>query len=131
MLFSTAAPPALAEAIGESLAIVEGEPALRGRVRALASLLRSALRDRQLPVMDGRSQVVPILVGDNERAVALSRDLQAQGFDVRAVRPPTVPAGTARLRVSVNTGLTETVLHDFVAALAANWERTTLCAASS
>ena len=131
MLFSTAAPPALAGAISESLAIVEGEPALRGRVRALASLLRSALRDRQLPVMDGRSQVVPILVGDNERAVALSRDLQAQGFDVRAVRPPTVPAGTARLRVSVNTGLTETVLHDFVAALAANWERTTLCAASS
>ena len=51
--------------------------------------------------------------------MAVARELQAAGFDVRAIRPPTVPAGTARLRVSVNVGLSEEVLDRFVAALAA------------
>lgn len=131
MLFSTAAPPALAGAIEESLAIVAGEPSRRARVRTQAGLLRSALDARGLPVMNGRSQVVPVLVGDNQRAVAISRELQAEGFDVRAVRPPTVPAGTARLRLSVNAGLSDTVLHEVVDALAAAWERTASCVASS
>ena len=58
-------------------------------------------------------------IGDNDRAVAVARALQAEGFDVRAIRPPSVPPGTARLRVSVNAGLSEETLDRFVAALAA------------
>ena len=54
-----------------------------------------------------RSQIVPIVIGDNDRAVAVARALQADGFDVRAIRPPTVPPGTARLRVSVNAALSD------------------------
>jgi 8-amino-7-oxononanoate synthase len=131
MLFSTAAPPALAAAIEESLSIVEQEPALRQRVLDRAAYLRRVLAARGLPVMPGRSQVVPVVVGGNQAAVDVSRDLQARGFDVRAVRPPTVAPGTARLRLSVNAGLSEAVLDALVAELAAAFERHTACAASS
>jgi 8-amino-7-oxononanoate synthase len=60
---------------------------------------------------------VPVIIGDNQHAVAVSRELQAAGFDVRAIRPPTVPLGTARLRVAVNQGLSEEILDRFITAL--------------
>jgi 8-amino-7-oxononanoate synthase len=63
--------------------------------------------------------------------VDVARDLQTRGFDVRAVRPPTVAPGTARLRLSVNAGLSESMLDALVAELAAVFERHTACAASS
>lgn len=131
MLFSTAAPPALASAVEQALDIVEQEPELRQRVLARAAHLRRALAARGLPVMPGRSQVVPVVVGGNQAAVHVSRDLQARGFDVRAVRPPTVAPGTARLRLSVNAGLSESVLDALAAELAAAFERHGACAASS
>ncbi|EXU83638.1 hypothetical protein AX23_04070 [Brucella melitensis 548] len=55
------------------------------------------------------TQIIPIIVGDNERAVRLAAQMQAQGFDIRAIRPPTVPHGTARLRISItlNVGLAD------------------------
>jgi 8-amino-7-oxononanoate synthase len=65
----------------------------------------------------GDSPIIPIIIGENERAVAIAHELQAAGFDVRAIRPPTVPVGTARLRVTVNQGLREEVLDRFVDAL--------------
>ena len=67
-----------------------------------------------------------MIIGENERAVAVAAALQQAGFDVRAIRPPTVPAGTARLRISVNVGLSEEILDRFVGFL---WNN--LCAASS
>jgi 8-amino-7-oxononanoate synthase len=63
--------------------------------------------------------VVPVLLGDNARAMAVAEWLQAEGFDVRAIRPPTVPRGTARLRISVNAGVTDEIVERFVRALAA------------
>lgn len=132
MLFSTAAPPALADAIEASLDIVEQEPELRALVLARAAFLRARLAELGVPVSAGRSQILPVMVGDNRRAVAMAEDLQAHGFDVRAVRPPTVPEGTARLRVSVNAGLSEAVLEACAAAMATAWERSVAaCTASS
>jgi 8-amino-7-oxononanoate synthase len=58
-----------------------------------------------------------VIVGDNDRAVAVAEALQADGFDVRAIRPPTVAPGTARLRISVNIHLTDDVMRRFVNAL--------------
>jgi 8-amino-7-oxononanoate synthase len=112
-IFSTAPPPAIAAALEASLEVIATEPERRERLLARARYLRERLG------LSGESPIVPIIIGENERAVAVARELQAAGFDVRAIRPPTVPAGTARLRVTVNQGLSEEVLDRFIEALAA------------
>jgi len=110
-IFSTAPPPAIAAALEASLEVIADEPERRERLLARARYLRERLG------LDGDSPIIPIIIGENERAVAVARELQAAGFDVRAIRPPTVPAGTARLRITVNQGLSEEVLDRFVEAL--------------
>lgn len=130
-VFSTAPPPAVADAIAASLEIVSGEPARRERVVRLSMHLRRQCAARGLPIAAGRSQIVPVLIGENEGAVAVAGRLQAAGFDVRAVRPPAVPDGTARLRVSVNAALTESDLDAFVDALAVALSEVGVCSAVS
>jgi 8-amino-7-oxononanoate synthase len=107
-VFSTAPPPAIAAALDAALDVIEAEPERRTRLRSLAAHLRTRLG------LSGDSQIVPVLLGSNERALAVAEKLQAEGFDVRAIRPPTVPEGSARLRVSVNVNLSEKLLDRFV-----------------
>lgn len=116
-VFSTASPPAVAHALEESLRLVDSEPERRERVRRLAGRLRSDLAGAGFDVQLTDAQIVPIRIGTNEAALAVAAALQEDGFDVRAIRPPTVPPGTARLRVSVNAGLDEATLARFVARL--------------
>jgi 8-amino-7-oxononanoate synthase len=116
-VFSTAPPPAVAAALLAALAVIQREPELRCRVLALARRLRTRLAAAGHPVVPGDSPIVPIVLGDSARAMAVADDLQGRGFDVRAIRPPTVPAGTARLRLSVNAGLTESAVDALVEAL--------------
>jgi len=71
-----------------------------------------------LPDVSVLSQIVPIIVGGDETAVALAGALQAEGFDIRAIRPPTVPEGTARLRLSLRVGVSIEQLSAFAEALA-------------
>jgi 8-amino-7-oxononanoate synthase len=125
-IFSTAPPPAIAAALDASLDVIAAEPERRERVRFLSSYLRERLRDAGIPVPAGDSPIVPVIIGENQRAVAVAAALQQAGFDVRAIRPPTVPQGTARLRISINAGLSEEILDRFVGHLL---EQT--CAASS
>jgi 8-amino-7-oxononanoate synthase len=115
-IFSTAPPPAIAAALEASLEVIVHEPERRERLLARARYLRGRLG------LAGDSPIIPIIIGENEGAVAVARELQAAGFDVRAIRPPTVPAGTARLRITVNLGLSEAVLDHFVAVLTASRE---------
>ena len=63
------------------------------------------------------SQIVPVMLGDNERALEFAARLRREGFVVRAIRPPTVPRGTARLRFSLRAGLTKEILDRLVDAL--------------
>ena len=112
-IFSTAPPPAVAAALEESLAVIAGEPERRERLLSRARYLRTRLG------YEGGSQIISIVIGENQPAMAAARELQGSGFDVRAIRPPSVPPGTARLRVAVNEGLTEGVLDQFADALAA------------
>jgi 8-amino-7-oxononanoate synthase len=126
-IFSTAPPPALADALDASLAIVEAEPERRERLHARSTYLRARLAAAGVDVPAGSSQIVPIVLGDNARATAVAAAVQNKGFDVRAIRPPSVPDGTARLRISVNAGLSEPTLDSFVEALGAALKEAALC----
>lgn len=116
-IFSTAPPPSLAAALDASLELVEAEPERRQRLAENVSCLAEALTKIGLPVARPASHIVPILLGSNARALGVALDLQARGFDARAIRPPTVPDGTARLRISVNVRLSARDIGRFVAAL--------------
>lgn len=118
-IFSTAPPPALTAALDAALMIVRAEPQRRRRVLWNAGLLRSLLKQSGIEVQPGDSQILPLILGSNERAVAVAKSLQLNGFDVRAIRPPTVPEGSARLRITVNSQLAESDLREFVSCLKA------------
>jgi 8-amino-7-oxononanoate synthase len=117
LIFSTAPPPAMAAALDAALEVMANEPERRARLLRRAGLLRDLLIEGGAPMPPGGSQIIPVVIGDNHRAMAVAVALQEAGFDVRAVRPPTVPLGTARLRISVNVNLDEATLRRFAAAL--------------
>ena len=130
-IFSTAPPPAVAAAIDASLKLIETEPWRRNTLLERAAYLRRRLRETGIAVADGISQIVPVVLGDNDRAVRAAQLLARQGFDARAIRPPSVPPGTARLRLSVHSDLSEATLDGFVAALAGALEEAAVCSAAS
>lgn len=111
-VFSTAPLPVLAAALEAGLALVEGEPFRRAELTRKSALLRDALA-RAGVLAGGDAHIVPLPVGENAAAVALQDALFADGFDARAVRPPTVPEGTARLRVSVRFPVSDAELLRF------------------
>ena len=126
-MFSTAPPPSIAAALDASISVIEEEPERRQRVRDLSAGLRATLTERGINIGRSESQIIPIILGDNERARVVAAELQSEGFDVRAIRPPAVSPGTARLRVSVNANLTETSLQRFANAV----QRVTQCSTVS
>jgi 7-keto-8-aminopelargonate synthetase-like enzyme len=118
-VFTTAAPAALAAAALEAVGAAGAEPWRRVRVRAHARRLRSALAARGLrPPGAPDGHVVPVPVGDARAAVAAGEALRARGFLVGAVRPPTVPAGESRLRLSVSAAHSEAQVDALAAAVA-------------
>ena len=130
-IFSTAPPPSLAAALDASLTLIANEPGRRAALADRARYLRRHLTEAGIQVPDGASQIVPVILGTNDRALRVAQALQSAGFDVRAIRPPTVPPGAARLRLSVNVNLTEATLDRVVAALAEAVERSLPCSAVS
>jgi 8-amino-7-oxononanoate synthase len=98
-IFSTAPSPLMASAVRGSLKLLEREPE---RIARLGALVAHA-HDRLVPLgaLASGSPIMPLIIGDDGRTMAIAADIQAQGFDVRGIRPPTVPAGTARLRLSI------------------------------
>jgi 8-amino-7-oxononanoate synthase len=128
-IFSTAPPPAVAEALDAALDCVEQEPGRRATLIERSVFLREILGREGVAVGPGCSQIIPVVIGDNEDAAMVAEKLQEQGFDVRAIRPPSVPQGTARLRVSINVGLEPEVLSQFASALTAALEGVALLAA--
>ena len=116
-IFSTASLPATAWALEASLTYVTSGTEIRKRLIRSAGLLRERLLEAGIFVKNGRSQIVPIIIGSDERSVVVANLLQVRGFDVRAIRPPTVAPGTARLRVTVNVGISDETIDSFVSAL--------------
>jgi 8-amino-7-oxononanoate synthase len=117
LMFSTAPLPSIAAALDASLSVIRDEPERRHRLKHLSGVLRAMLAERGILTGRSESQIIPVIIGDNHRAKAAAEDLQREGFDVRAIRPPAVPAGTARLRVSVNAKLDEATLDRFAGAV--------------
>jgi len=113
-IFSTAPLPIMAVGLGAALDVLEREPQRRHEVHRKAGLLRDALRAAGVEVGASASPIVPLIVGENERALGLAAALQEDGFDTRAIRPPTVPKGTARLRVTVRYPVSDEDLGRFV-----------------
>jgi 8-amino-7-oxononanoate synthase len=112
-VFSTAPPPAVAASIEASLDVIAAEPGRRKALLAKAARLHHALS------IPGTSHILSVVIGENGRAMAIARAMQERGFDVRAIRPPTVPTGTARLRISLNAELGDAVIDRFAEALKA------------
>jgi 8-amino-7-oxononanoate synthase len=115
-IYATAPSPLMAVAALEALDILKDEPERRQRLTHLTALAgRAAPTGGATPT---GSQILPVIVGDDGAAVALAAALQRRGFDVRAIRPPTVPAGTARLRISITLNVDEQAVEALFAALA-------------
>jgi 8-amino-7-oxononanoate synthase len=104
-IFSTAPSPLMACALTESLRIVADEPERRAALWALVAVAEAALAPVGVRVTG--SPILTLPVGDDARAMALAAAVQAAGYDVRGIRPPTVPAGTARLRISLTLNVGE------------------------
>ncbi|MFS2040659.1 8-amino-7-oxononanoate synthase [Agrobacterium tumefaciens] len=116
-IYSTAPSPLMAAAVREALRIVADEPWRRIRLEELINLASEQLRSR-LGVTPGGSQILPVMIGDNARALKIATRMRDGGFDVRAIRPPTVPEGTARLRISITLNVEESQIADMVGLLA-------------
>jgi 8-amino-7-oxononanoate synthase len=102
-LFTTAIPPGSAAALAAAIRIARNEPWRRERALSNAARLRAALGSRAVPA-GGDSPIVPVLFGPPEAALAAAEEVRGAGFDVRAVRPPTVPEGTSRIRLICRAG---------------------------
>ncbi|WGS03196.1 8-amino-7-oxononanoate synthase (plasmid) [Bradyrhizobium sp. ISRA443] len=105
-IFATAPSPLMAIAVREALLILQEEPERQQRLAKLIAFAHRQISARGLQ-SPSDSQIVPYIVGDNGRAMRLASALQARGFDIRGIRPPTVPAGTARLRISLTLNVAE------------------------
>lgn len=116
-IYTTALPPMVAAASRRGIEIIRDEPQRRERLWHLTGRLRQGLLEMGLDVMRSQTPIVPVLLGDQERAVACAEDLLGQGIWCPAIRPPTVPAQTSRLRVTVTAAHTDEDIDRLLAAL--------------
>lgn len=120
-VYSTAPPPLIAAAVRRALELIDSEPWRRERVLSLAGAARRLLPPAlsRWTLGGGRTPLLPVLIGDDGDALRAARCVSERGLDVRAIRPPTVPEGTSRLRLSLNVGLDESDLLRLAEALKA------------
>jgi 8-amino-7-oxononanoate synthase len=128
-IYTTALPPALAHALRASLALIEGPQGQQRRARLQDNVAQlraglAALLEGQpaWSLAESATAIQPLIVGGNDLAMRLSAALEAQGLWVPAIRPPTVPAGTARLRITLSAVHEPAQIQRLLAALAATLE---------
>ncbi|BCJ86993.1 8-amino-7-oxononanoate synthase [Effusibacillus dendaii] len=119
-IYSTALPPAVIAAASCALRIIESEPERRVHLCRLATRVRSGLEELGCRVMKGNTPIIPVLIGDAETAVRMAGELEREGVFAPAIRPPTVPSGSSRIRLTVMASHTDAdvdcLLHAFAAA---------------
>lgn len=116
-IYTTAQPPALAAATLTSLQLVQTEAWRREHLRDLIQIFRSGASQLGLKLMPSQTAIQPILIGENAQALAISQQLEQQGILITAIRPPTVPAHTARLRITLSALHTQQQLEFLLDAL--------------
>ena len=118
-VYTTGSPPAIAAAALRAIEIARAEPERRERLRANARQIREGLSGLGWrPEGPGDGHIIPVVLGSSEATMAAGARLRAAGFLVGAVRPPTVPRGTARLRITVSAAHEEAQIDGLLAALA-------------
>ncbi|TIW41702.1 MAG: aminotransferase class I/II-fold pyridoxal phosphate-dependent enzyme, partial [Mesorhizobium sp.] len=115
-IYATAPSPLMAVAVREALAMLSEEPMRRIRLQEIIAFTGRLLAERCGVVPSG-SQIQPFVIGDVGRTMAVAAGLQARGFDIRGIRPPTVPEGTSRLRISLTLNVDEADISAMVEAL--------------
>lgn len=109
-IYTTAPSPVVAAAALKALNIIQSEPYRRKRLQDNAAYLRNAFVEMGLDIGSSTSQIIPVILGDSAKALDVSQKLYDAGYFISAIRPPTVPPGTARLRVSVQSDHTQSQL---------------------
>ena len=117
LIYTTAPPPGNAAAALAALEIIRNEPHRRRKLQENAAWLRSRLKEQRLDTGNSSTWVIPVIIGDSGRTLRAAERLAENGFLLVAIRPPTVPPGTARLRISVQAGHTKDQLDALAAAL--------------
>jgi len=115
LIYSTALPPSIVAGISQALVLVQEEYWRREKLYAASKLFRSLLCDAGFKIGSGNSPIVPLLIGDNEKALRFSEALEEEGIAAVAIRPPTVPDGTARIRFSLSAVHSDKELTDAAA----------------
>jgi 8-amino-7-oxononanoate synthase len=116
-IFNTGLPPYFASQVAAGMSLAKEAECERSRLMELSAFLRNELRKNGFDTASSDSQIVPVILGSNDAAVHFAEYLRTRGFGVRAIRPPTVPAGTARLRLSLTAKLSKDILTELVAAM--------------
>lgn len=120
--YSTAAPPALAMAATEAIEIAQKESWRREKLHALIHYFRSGAESLKIPISEAITPIQPLIVGSSQGAMALSHHLLNQGFFVIAIRPPTVPNGQSRLRITLSADHKESDIDALLTALVSAWK---------
>ena len=116
-IYSTSIPPSICAGIEEAIAVMRDEPQRQQRVRALSRAFRDELAGKGIEIAKGDSPIVPIRLGSESAALEKSKRLLEKGFLAAAVRPPTVPRGTSRLRVTLSCEHSEKEIGELTSAL--------------
>ena len=114
-IFSTAPSPLIAAIVRESLSIVANADERRQRLRLIIE--HAGERLAPLGIIPSGTHIQPVPIGEDSRTMRIAEALQARGFDIRGIRPPTVPAGTARLRISLTLNIDEAAVSELATAL--------------
>ena len=122
-IYTTSQPPSVACATLKSLELLRSEHWRREHLNRLIARFRQGAAEIGLSLMDSPTPIQPILIGSSERALALSAALKARGILVGAIRPPTVPVGSARLRVTFSASHGEAQVEHLLDVLAECWSR--------
>lgn len=116
-IYTTSMPPAVAAATLKSLELLQRENWRREKLNALIAQFRNGCEQLGLELMDSPTPIQPIMIGESDQAMAISVQLEQQGIFISAIRPPTVPAGSARLRVTLSASHTEQQVDQLLGAL--------------